>query len=89
MNTADISAQSNEFVVALLDASNAHDYLKAAAEIEHLPEASQLLLLSESLGQVLGIIGGLNSIKIDIPDWVPGVGGEDLRPHHPTHPHAR
>lgn len=32
------------------------------------------------------LIGGINKMGVDVPDWVPGVGGKSFRPNIPTIP---
>ena len=34
--------------------------------------------LNAIIGLINGVIGSINQLKIDIPDWVPGVGGQTL-----------
>lgn len=46
-------------------------------------------ILNAAIGGINSIIDGLNRLRIDIPDWVPGIGGGTLGfniPHVPTIP---
>ena len=46
-------------------------------------------ILNAAIGGINSIINGLNRLRIDIPDWVPGIGGGSLGfniPHIPTIP---
>lgn len=46
-------------------------------------------ILNSAIGGINSLIDGLNRLRIDIPDWVPGIGGGTLGfniPHIPTIP---
>ena len=46
-------------------------------------------ILNAAIGGINSLIDGLNRLRIDIPDWVPGIGGGTLGfniPHVPTIP---
>ena len=46
-------------------------------------------ILNAAIGGINSLINGLNHLRIDIPDWVPGIGGGTLGfniPHVPTIP---